>query len=357
MSRKNLILILVFASATILTLIFENNQNNNTKSTLLETKILATKEINQVAKISLKNDQNQIELTKNESGFWLLNQTPPFPAKASAIIELLDKLEQTKLLRVIKGGTSNLNEYGLVNAPQIILDLKNQASKSITMGQPREGGGQFALVEQAKEKQVVLLDRQVNPQINRNNWESTNILSLDKESIQSFAYEPPTGDSSLDAFILSRKSEGKPLLFEKIDENRQMKSIAVNDLMSAISEVKYEDKSTDDNLPDQFHKIKLKTFNQTEFDLKVFVLNKEGESSSEDKEATYFIKISTQGEQGSHQAKITKDYISPYKFKISQNTFKKIIVEKEVLTEAASKNHDQKDQSKQIDQKPAKQDG
>jgi hypothetical protein len=222
------------------------------------------------------------------------------------------------------------------------------------MGQPRQGGGQFALLEQAEEKQVVLLDRQVNPQINRNNWESTNILSLDKESIQSFAYEPPTGNSSLDAFILSRETKGKPLSFEEIEENRQMKSIAVNDLMSAISEVKYEDKSTDDNLPDQFHKIKLRTFNQTEFDLKVFVFNKKDGSRSEDKEANYFIKISTQGEQGSHQAKITNDYISPYKFKISQNTFKKIIVEKAALTETTIENDDQKEQT---DQKPAKQDG
>lgn len=339
MSKKNLILIFIFGSAAVITLLLDRNTKTQSASDQELKSVISTEQVTSIKKISLSKGSVKLDLTQNEAGFWLINQKLPFPAKADAVVRFIDNLQRSEIQRVIKNGTKKLDEFGIKDDISIQVSSQNGEIK-ISLGDRRERGGQYAFIESSGSKQLVLIDPPIDLSTEEKMWESNSVLDVDKDDVMSIKFTPMRG-SKLPAFNLMRDSEKKDMTVEQLAENEQSNKVAINDFLAALTSISFEEKIIADKRPDDAFLFTIDLSNQQKLELRIFEEQmsngdiEDTEKSTEQK--SYFASIKAMGLKEFPQTEVINTYFSPYDFRLSKRTFEKIIVSREKLVQVRDK--------------------
>src|SRR5215471_17249670 len=129
-----LLFLLVVVGIGGLMVYHKQNDVRSTGDPAIGKKLLGDLPVNDVARISIKQDTNELNLVKKD-GRWRVRERNDYPANYSEISEFLLKARDLKIVQSEQVGPSQLPRLSLVpgqgtNAPMVV-DLKDQKDKSI----------------------------------------------------------------------------------------------------------------------------------------------------------------------------------------------------------------------------------
>src|SRR5436190_18941042 len=112
----------------------KQNDVRTTGDPAIGKKLLGDLPVNDVARISVKQDTNELNLVKKD-GRWRVRERNDYPANYSEISDFLLKARDLKVVQTEKVGPSQLSRLALVpgqgtNAA-LVLELKDQNDKTI----------------------------------------------------------------------------------------------------------------------------------------------------------------------------------------------------------------------------------
>lgn len=266
MNRKQLALLLfLLVVLGIAGLLIYNKQNDFTKTgdQGIGKKLVGDFQVNDVARLTIKEDTNQLNLVKKDN-LWRVAERNDYPANYPQISEFLLKLADLKVVQTEKVGNSQLSRLGLVpstgsNAATVV-EFKDANDKSLQslllgkkhmrksnqpspMGEDMEGGGGWPdgrYVKVGKSDTVaVISDALQNAEPKPEQWLNKDFFKVDK--VRAIAVTYPVATNS---WKVTRDTETGEWKLADAKTGEQLDSSKTSGLANALSSPSFNDVST-----------------------------------------------------------------------------------------------------------------
>ncbi|MDN4504132.1 DUF4340 domain-containing protein [Alteromonadaceae bacterium BrNp21-10] len=287
-SKLIFLAVVVIAAAALLL-----NQQSNTTPTasgLLLTDFAAN--ANSIDRIEISNAQGMLVDAVLQDGQWRLANDQLYPAKQSALAELVNNLASAKRLQA---KTTKVEYYSRLGLQDIAIEdslatlvtaFSGGKSWGVLVGNaPANGAGQYVRI--ANSKQSWLVDKSVTVPLALKDWQAQPILPATMAKLQ---YVERSGSDGWSIFKADAEQDNYQL--NSLPEGRELSYVSVlNGLVTAITSMNFEEKFPLDDEQWSAYQA-LAEFSLTDFDGKVIRL----QLAQQDEH--YFVRFSSNDVQG-----------------------------------------------------------
>jgi hypothetical protein len=283
-------------------------------------------------KIEITRDTKKIEINRNTDNDWVVTEGgETFPADGAKIANFLDQMKLIQLSRVVSKDRATFPQMSDV----VSLKLIGQKNIEISLGQTRQGGGQFLSRDPFKE--VLISNNELKVQTDFEEWELKTLVSINPETIKSI--QGSGSKKKMDDFEIARSKESDPLELSELSEKQKTQEINVKYIAGALENLMFTAKLNPSNEVAKTAMEKPKSLRYELFDGTVYQV-KVGTWSAEDKKR-HFIEITQKSAQTAakdkkgQQRDVLGDLMKRYRFEISEASAKKFLKKRSNFFEAS----------------------
>jgi hypothetical protein len=291
--------------------------------------LLDTAFLDEIQILKLKNKDGEVELQISDHQFWTVQSEPKFPADADKILDLLDRLTNAEIRRVVSRNKGQWESLEISEDHYVFTGTFSGELKTVYLGKKRSGGGQYAAWED--NPAAFLIDQTITFDTAPKAWETKTLLSFDRDDIQ--AVSLPTADEQK-SFTLERPSADADLTLANLPADKVTASTEVAKLMSFLANLSFTDR-----LPKTAERAKqalasakqatVTTFDDATYRLTLGSLEEKSDQKDKETELNYYLSVEFVGDENHPSAHLYNKLFAPWIFQIDNHQAKNLLKQRE----------------------------
>lgn len=208
-------LILMIAALGVLAYLAWNRQDKPSVASRDADKLLSL-DLNKIARFTIEAESGTVAVARKEDG-WVVESRGNYPADFDKIVEQLRRLADLPQGEIIRGGTSDLKEFGLDPAAKAgdsavitLYDVAGAKLAALGVGSLRGGGDEMRIPDsqymRVDDGAVMLVPETMNTwSAEPSSWINRNLLSFSRDDVASASVKRADGE----AFDVVQSSPGQ----------------------------------------------------------------------------------------------------------------------------------------------------